>query len=394
MRNHFLMLFEKIITVSIKGKNIDHFLSYIYKQKIIIIDLKVIDRNEIRIKIYEKDMPRIENIKTSNEIEIVDKNGILKIKEFFIHNKYIILSLIIGYILLIVLSNIIFEVQVIHNDKDIRSLLYSELKLYNIRPLHFKKSYKDLEKIEDEILENNKKNIEWLEIEEVGTKYIIRVEERKIPIKEEEYIYQDIVASKNAVIIKVEAQSGIILKNTNDYVKVGDIVISGLIKNGDKLTNIIKASGKIYGEVWYNIRVEFPMIHSSKKETGKTKTTYSIKFLNYRIPLTDFVPYKYKKINEKVIVYNYMLPFKIIKEHQYELKVTDSVYNEGEALLKAEKVAEEKVKAKLSLGEYIISNRILRYYQENQILYLDMFFKVCEDIGEPKQINIIDNNLQ
>jgi similar to stage IV sporulation protein len=388
------MLFEKIITVSIKGKNIDHFLSYIYKQKIIIIDLKVIDRNEIRIKIYEKDMPRIENIKTSNEIEIVDKNGILKIKEFFIHNKYIILSLIIGYILLIVLSNIIFEVQVIHNDKDIRSLLYSELKLYNIRPLHFKKSYKDLEKIEDEILENNKKNIEWLEIEEVGTKYIIRVEERKIPIKEEEYIYQDIVASKNAVIIKVEAQSGIILKNTNDYVKVGDIVISGLIKNGDKLTNIIKASGKIYGEVWYNIRVEFPMIHSSKKETGKTKTIYSIKFLNYRIPLTDFVPYKYKKINEKVIVYNYMLPFKIIKEHQYELKVTDSVYNEGEALLKAEKVAEEKVKAKLSLGEYIISNRILRYYQENQILYLDMFFKVCEDIGEPKQINIIDNNLQ
>ena len=67
------------------------------------------------------------------------------------------------------------------------------------------------------------------------------------------------------------------------------------------------------------------------------------------------------------------------------------MYTDSEALIKAEEVAIGKMEEKLDIkkGEYIISDRKLKYYQENQKIYLDMFFKVCEDITGTKEIKYI-----
>ena len=40
----------------------------------------------------------------------------------------------------------------------------------------------------------------------------------------------------------------------------------------------------------------------------------------------------------------------------------------------------------LSEDEYVISSRKLKYYTKYNKLYLEMFFKVCENIGEARAI--------
>ena len=103
------------------------------------------------------------------------------------------------------MSNIIFSVEVIHNDKNIVELIENELKKYNIEKYHLKKDYKYLNKVKEEILENNKHILEWLEIMEDGTKYVIKLVERKQEEKEKNYEYQSIVATKDAIITQIKA---------------------------------------------------------------------------------------------------------------------------------------------------------------------------------------------
>jgi similar to stage IV sporulation protein len=265
-------------------------------------------------------------------------------------------------------------------------LITEELKERNISKWHFKQSFEGIKRIKEEILSEYKDRLEWIEIESIGTKYIVKVEERKIIEKDTEYIYHDIVSSKSAVIVRIDATEGEIIRQKNDYVKKGDIIISGKIMKGNEVSKLVKASGKIYGEVWYNIKVEHPLIYQNKIETGKKRNVYKIIFLNYDISLFDFHPLEAKISEYSNIVSNPLIPFKIVRDRQKEVIIEDEIYTDGEALIRAEAQATEKMEKYLSDDEHVISKRKLKYYIENQKLYLEMFFKVYENIGEPRAI--------
>ena len=95
------------------------------------------------------------------------------------------------------------------------------------------------------------------------------------------------------------------------------------------------------------------------------------------------------KVEERNLIVHHLLPIKITKEKQYEVNVIDYIYNDSEALVKASEIATEKMKEKLDEDdEKIISKRIVKYYLEDKKIYLDMFFKVCENIGGARIISL------
>ncbi|MFA5410147.1 MAG: sporulation protein YqfD [Bacilli bacterium] len=386
MNRLFFNYLEGLVILEIKGKKIDRFLSYLYKMKVCLLQIKHVDRQHIEIKILKHDLEKIINMKTTYEINIIGYGGKLRLKEGIKKNCFLLLSLLIGYIFLTILSNIIFDVEVIHSNASIRNLIVDELSLHNIKVGYFKQSYDNIQKIKNEILTEYKDRIEWLEIESIGTKYIVKVEERKININQSNNTYQDIVATKNAVITKIEAITGEIVRHKNDYVKKGDILISGKIMKGSEVAKLVKADGKIYGEVWYNIKVEHTLIYQNKIKTGKKRDVYKIVFLNNSLSLLNFKPFTASISTFKTLVSNPLVPFMIVKEGQEEVIIEDEIYTDGEALIMAEEMATKKMEESLLEDEYIISKRKLRYYVEDQKLYLEMFFKVYESIGEPRAI--------
>ena len=115
----------------------------------------------------------------------------------------------------------IFKIEIIHSNKDIRNLLREELKKEGIKKYALKKEYKEVNKIKQKILNKYKDKIEWLEIESTGTKITVRVEERKIPDKKIEETPRNIIAKKKGVIKKVIAKRGDIVKDMDDYVEKG-----------------------------------------------------------------------------------------------------------------------------------------------------------------------------
>lgn len=388
MNQSLLSYWEDVILVEIKGKNIDRFLSIVYQAKIPILDLKKINRKQVQLKILGKDYERLLKIKTINEVYIVRTYGKLKLKLLIKKNKVLLFSLLIGYLLLLFLTNLIFKIEVIHEQKEIRDLIYTELSNNNIKKLRFKPKLEKLDAIEALILEKHKTKIEWLEIIESGTKYIVKVEARRIIETKREYIYQDVIAAKDAVLKTITAEQGVIVKKQNDYVKKGDIVISGLIKHNEKIMDIIAAKGKIWGEVWYNVKVELPLKRTEIKKTGLKKMLFCLKILNFRIPLIDFKPYQQKQIEEQIIIKNKLIPLMLVREQHYQIEKTDYIYNEAEALVVAERLAQEKIKNQLVVGEQIILSRPLKYYLKDEILYLEVFFKLYEEITAFQEINL------
>ena len=386
MKNSFINRLENTITVRIKGKNIERFIKRIVKLKIDLLKINYIKYNEVLIRIKKEDFERLEEVKTIYEVDVLEIHGMDKLKNILFQNRYVILSLLLGLILLLYLCNTCFSVEVIHNDEEIRNLLLEELNEKGIKKYHTKKNYQQLQKIKKEILEKYKEKIEWLEIENVGTKYIVRVEERIITKEDKTYQKRDIVAKKDALILFVEAKQGEIVVSKNTYVKKGDTIITGDIKLYDTSKNRIMAEGEVYGEVWYKVTIEYPLSYKEERITGKKKTVLAVQFLHKQFDLFNFHPFQNKKIEEKVLLEHSFLPIKFVIQKQKELDVIEEDLNEKQAIDKAIEEAKEKIQSKLKEKEYIIDTKKLKVEKNNSKIVLEVFFSVCENITDYKEL--------
>ena len=293
MKNKSLEKLNSIIKIKIEGKNINNYIKrHIIHRKINIIELIPISYKEVHLIIDYKNYKRLTKNNTIYKVSIIDSYGKLKLKEIIKKNYILITFFILGIIILIILSNLIFKIEIIHQNKEIKNLIKTELEKNGIKKYKFKKKYKELEHIEDKILENNKDKLEWIEIIETGTKYTVRIEERKINKIKQKYKYQSITATKSAIITRINAIKGEKVKNVNDYVNKGDTIISGYITQTDNKVSTIMAKGDVYGEVWYKVNVDYPFVYQEENLTGKNKTIYMLHFINKRISIFDFKKFK------------------------------------------------------------------------------------------------------
>lgn len=388
MENVFLNRLNNIIVLSVKTKNVDRFLTNLYKLNIDIFKVDVVSYREIIVEIYEKDLNKVKKLSILNKIDVIDYKGIKDKKNKFKFNKTLIFSLCFGLVVLIFLSNIIFSIEVVHTSSEIRTFIMNELKENGIKILQFKKSFSELEKIKNNILDNNKDKLEWLEINRIGTKYVIKLEERKINNYVEDYMYQDIIATSDAVIKKIIATSGVKVKEVNEYVKKGETIISGSIYLNEELKENVKAMGEVYGEVWYKLSVEYPIINGFKEETGNKKTVYSINFFDNSFIIFNKNNYKNSYIKKDILLRNNIIPISFSKDTIYEQNVISGIYTEGEALLNARDYAKEKIKEMLDEDEYIISDKVLKYSVNSNTIYMDIFYKIYANITGRKEIII------
>ena len=381
-------MLEKLISkisLNIKGKNINRFIKKLRTKRIEILSLKYKNPNEADIIIYKKDYETVLKIKSIYDVTELDVFGLIKIKRKIKISKHLIILTIIAFAIFLLFTHVIFDVEVIHSNKDIRNLLLNELKAEGIKKLSFKKSYNEISKIKEKILNKYPDKIEWLEIEEIGTKYTVRVEERTIVKEEESNTPRNIIAAKDGVLKKVIAEKGDIVKDMNDYVKKGDMIVNGELIFNEKVTGKVRAEGKAYAEVWYVTKTEYPFATYTETETGKTKDIYAIKFLNHTFEFT-LHKFKTKKIEEEDIVKHPLIPLKLVKQKQKETKVTDQILTVEEAINKAKEKAENDIKKNLSKDEYIIRSKYLKSTVKESIVEVEMFFAVYEDITDYAEI--------
>lgn len=345
-----------------------------------------ISKDEINIIIYKKDYDKLIKIKTIYDINEISYFGLEKHKRNILENKYIIISIMIAFIILYVLSNLIFQVEVITNDNDMKIKLTKSLEEYGIEKYKFKKNYNKLQYIKKQILSKYNDEIEWIEIENIGTKYIVRYEPRIITNTKKENEFRNIIAKKDAVIKELNVSSGQILKEVNTYVKKGDIIVSGYIYLNETVKDTVSSKGKILGEVWYTITVDYPFKYSEEIITGNKRNVFAFKFLNRYFEIFNFKKFETKKVNDKTILKNNLLPIKFVKQHQMETIRIEENYDEEKLIEKAIKYSNKKIQANLNEEEYISNYKILSKIKKENSIELSIFYSIVEDITEYQKI--------
>ena len=122
--------------------SINRFISKCNKYNISLFDIKYQSKDEIIVKVNKDDLKNIERYNYYSKIEIYKKLGKDNLIEKIYNLKYLILTFILCLIFMYFISNIIFKVNVIHSNKKIREMLYSELEEYGIKRFSFKKNFR------------------------------------------------------------------------------------------------------------------------------------------------------------------------------------------------------------------------------------------------------------
>jgi len=383
-------MFQSIYQVKIEGKDIKRFLKKLYNSNIYIEDVDFSEKC-VYLKLTKDNYEKLKDIKKIYKIEVVRLYGIVKLIDIMKRHFLFIVALMIGYFYLLFLSNIIFDVNIIHSKKEIRNLIKSELKKYGIEKYKFIKNYKTKEEIEVKILEDNKDKLEWLEIKKNGVKYEVRVEERIINKPKDEQPSRNIVAKKDGILMKIQASKGEVVKKVNEYVKKGDVVISGLITKDEEVKNQVTAEGKIFAEVWYQSSIDMPYYYKEVTKTGKSKKTLKLRFINSEIYLFDFNKYKSYNENKILSFSNQLLPISFSFSKEEETNVKEFLYSPDEAIKEAKKLATDKLSKSFDGDEKIIDSKILKTTEYENYINVVVFYKVYEDITDYGEIVLKDD---
>ena len=380
---------NKIIWVKSKCDDYYKFINKLQYLRISVLEIRY-ENKYIYLKIESKYLEKLNKYLISYKFKIVKELGIYNILNKIKKNYIYIISIIIGIVLFIILSNMVFKINIIHENKEIREIIKEELDEYGIKVLSFKKSYKELDKIRQKILDKYPDKLDWMEFEVDGLIINVRIEERIITDTTKEDKVCDLIAAKSGIINDILVENGEVLVNINDYVKEGDTLVTGIIKYNEEEKRLTCASGEVYATTWYTVDVKIPFSYNEYIETGKKK--YNIiwenndnKHLLLRKRFTDYN--SYLKNILKIFDFNLYL------ETEKETKKITKTYTEEEALEVGINKAIENIKIKLSDKDEIIDKKVLKKVVNNSTMDIEVFIIVKELISTQKEIAITEEGI-
>ena len=368
----------------IKTKNTTKVLSILINNKIYFKDMKTIN-NYLYFKINTKDIEILKNILDIEVIKYYGKKGII----LFIKKHYILMiSFIISYIIVLLLSKIIFSIEVITNNLSIKDNILSELKEYGIEKYKFIKNIEQLEIIKNKILENNKDTLEWIEITRVGTKYVVNITPRIIDNTIIDGKTYDIVSKKDGLIKKIILSGGNSVKEVNEVVKKGEVIISSDIVKFDKVVGKRSARGKVYAEVWYTININVPNKHTIYESTNKIVNHIYLDIFGYKFTLMGKYNSNTTLNTTTTLIDKPYLFFKVMKERKELYEYKKVTLTKEEAYEEAIKRADKIINDKLDTDEHIIERKVLKNNSYSSKIELELFYRVYEDITEYKEVTL------
>ena len=391
------MLFKIIIkllfgykNIKIEGYYIEKFLNIITNRKIFLWGIKRKGNEQIYAKVGDSEFDKIIDIAEKNgiNIEIINEKGLPNILKKYKKRKYFFILIAIFLVFLGISSNFIWNIEITGNEKINKDEILKMANDYGLK-IGMMKSKIETKNIINKI-RMNREDIAWIGIDFKGTNAIIKVVEAKEkPEIIDEKDYTNIVAKKDAIITKISAQNGTILKNVNDEVKKGDVLIAGYMQGNYTDKYYVHSIGEVKGKVKYSDTEKILKSEIIKNKTGKKEKKYSLKFNKIKINLYKKYS-KYKKYDTIVteknlkLFNNFYLPIEIIKYENEEVNENEITNSKEDAKNKGELMAKQKLEDNLKNNEIVNSDTIITEY--DNYYEVKVTYEVIEDIATNEKI--------
>ncbi|HHY13057.1 MAG TPA: sporulation protein YqfD, partial [Thermoanaerobacterales bacterium] len=316
--------------------------------------------------------------------------GFIFLYKRLIRNKSFLIGAILFVLIQMISSCIIWDIKIIGNNEIPLERIVRDLEILGVKNGVFKHKIDQKHVVNNLILENPK--IAWVGMQIKGSKiFVTIVEKDKVP-KLDDDEFCDIVALKGGIIDDILVLDGEGLVSKGEMVRKGQILISGMIKEDEKVIRLAQAKGEVRARIFHNKKIDVPLIQIKKVETGLTSKITKLKVDNYEIPIKRngqvFDNYRLETERKTILRWRNKKPIiELITEKYYEL-------NEEKVFIGVEKAFEigknilEKEMTKTIKGNFQIVNKNFekRLKEDDNIVEVGLTVETIERIDSKGRI--------
>lgn len=379
------------LEIKVEGYFIEKFINNCLKSNIFLWNIKRKRTTIMICNIGVKDFKNIRKIlkQTKCRIKIEKKKGLP-----FTFNKYRkrkIFALLIFIILIIIaiLSNFVWNIQIEGTEKISKDELIQTLKEEGLSIGKFKPGIETREIINKVRLDRD--DIAWIGIEITGTNAIVKVveaEEKPEIVDEDEYC--NIVATKDGVVTKIMAQNGTPLVKNGDLIKKGTVLIGGWLEGKYTGTRYVHSNGQVEAKVWYTQKERVYLKETKKEDTGEAQNKYSVNInnfiINFNKRVSKFENYDTIEEAKKIKLFsNFYLPIELVKTTYKEYKVVEIAHTLEEAKTIGIERAKDKLNAQIENTNNITDEQV-NIKEETNFVDVEVVYEVKENIGTKEKI--------
>jgi len=394
------------VKITVEGNSPELFFQSCINQNISVWDIKRGTKNKCSGYIKLEHVQLIKQINRDHryKIKFTEKRGIPFFFKHLSRKRELIVGLVIGFILMIILSNIIWKVEITGVPKDLEVKISEQLTSYGIHTgvwAFTLDSPGDIQRrLEEDIPE-----LLWVGVHKKGTTFTLEGVEKLIVEKDKVNGPRDLISTKKGVIKKMYISKGQPLVQVNDYVEPGDLLVSGnLAKKSDAIDEkddntqspiYVASEGEVIANTWYEISVTVPLKTNLEKLTGNQTNKYYLQINDINIPVWGFHSQEYKvsSIDNKKHSINFLkwqLPANIVKSTISEKEQKNIKRTKEEAIKVGIEQAKKELKLQLGPNTKITSDKLLHESIENGKVKLKLYATVEENIV--KEQPIIEND--
>ncbi|MPM31264.1 hypothetical protein SDC9_77819 [bioreactor metagenome] len=228
-----------------------------------------------------------------------------------------------------------------------------------------------------------------------GTTAYIQIAERTPPpAKRDISLPINLVASRSGIIRKTIVIRGTAAVKAGQYVKEGELLVSGITALKNSAFRIVRAEGKIYGETCHAPEFTVPTQADVKVFTGREMTVSSLDILGSQIPLylngtCSFEDYDVMRFRDEAFLFDIIeLPFGIMNRVFLEYEIKREWISPQRAQDIAYDLLAAYIKNKLTGAEIISKETEITCSDTDGSVTLRASINCIEDIAVEKEFTI------
>ncbi|MBB6675311.1 sporulation protein YqfD [Cohnella nanjingensis] len=235
----------------------------------------------------------------------------------------------------------------------------------------------------------------WVGVEKSGTRVTITVVKSNKPEVKKPQSPSHLVATTDAVVTRIVAESGRPKVQRNERVRKGEVLISGIIGE-DGRTKSVVSKGEVKGLVWHEYKIVSPLTRKVQTYTGETNDrgylvigNRALQTSGYKAP--SFAQSEFRYDRKQFALGRWTLPIGVLKEKEREVSTVEETLTPLEAKEAGLAQARTEVLAAAGRGASIKAEKLLHEHTENGKVMINILFEVEQSIAVERPILQMSN---
>ena len=356
-----------------------------------------VDEEKRKVRLYIP-LPQVKNILTACRmwqirVKLIADFGLPQKLSAYRHRWGLLVGAALAIVLFALSQSVVWRIDVSGNSRLSADEVIASLNANGLN-IGSRISSLNTDSIEQKIMINDD-NIAWISINISGT--VAGVEIREVidtEMKEKNTSPANLISRFDAQIVGMEVYSGFLSVKEGDFVRRGDLLVSGIYKTGKAPLRISRASGRILGRISHTFEVEVPLVQSKKVYSGEKISKKTLNFFGNSIKL--FINYRNLPLMCDIINYVYIfnplnlgeLPISLSVDTYLPYEYREVEINEDDAIEQAYVVLRQKIDEELPDAQ-IMKKSLSGEFVDGKYILKCTVIAIC-DIAKQVEFEVVN----